>query len=289
MSAGQAILAITCLLQRRIENHQPLRMIFIDLKKVFDSVDREVLFIALRDFGIPGDIISLIEALYAKPIGKLEKDNTFDVNRGVRQRCVLGPLLFIILFEFLLSKTSGEKRNFAYADDLALISDNQANATKSLIEMAIAFGLAQLEISFEKTKRIVINTKDNTIVPINVLSEQAEQVNHFECLGSIRASDGSTDKAISARNSETSIAMLRLRTALVSKRLTLRNKGLLIETFLKPVLLYGLETLFNRCTDLGRLEAIIPRAKRMCLRLEYRNEMKPEELNAKVKTTPVAH
>ena len=264
-------------------------MTFIDLKKAFDSIDREVLFIALRDFGIPGDIISLIEALHTKPIGKLDKDNSFVVNRGVRQGCILGPLLFIILFDFLLSKTSGEKRNFAYADDLALTSDNQANATKSLNEMAKTFGLAQLEISVEKTKSIVINTKDNTNVPINVLSEQVEQVNHFEYLGSIIASDGSADKAISARISKTRIAMLRLRPALVSKKLTLRNKGLLIETFLKPVLLYGLETLVIRCTDLGRLEAVIHRAKRMCLRLEIRNEMKLKELNEKVKTTPVAH
>ena len=197
----------------------------------------------------------------------------------MRQGCVLG-LLFIILFDFLPSKTSGEKRTFAYADDLALISDNQANATKSLNEIAKTFGLAQLEISVEKTKSIVINTKDNTTVPINVLSEQVEQVNLFEYLGSIIASDGSADKAISARISKTRIAMLRLRPALVSKRLTLRNKGLLIETFLKLVLLYGLETLVIRCTDLGRLEAVI---------LETRNEMKLKELNEKVKKMPVAH
>ena len=83
--------------------------------------------------------------------------------------------------------------------------------------------------------------------------------------------------------------MLRLGPALVSKRLTLKNKGFLIETFLKPVLLYGLETLVIRCTDLGRLEAVIHCAKRMCRRLETRNEMKIKELNEKVKTTPVAH
>ena len=263
-------------------------MTFIDLKKAFVSIDREVLFIALRDFGIPGDIISLIEALHTKPIGKLDKENTFVVNQGVRQGCVFGPLLFIIVFDFLLSKTSGEKRNFAYADDLALISDNHANGTKSLNEKAKTFGLAQLETSVGKTKSIVIKTKDNTNVPINVLSEQVEQVNHFEYLGSIIASDGIADKAISAPISKTRIAMLRLRPALVSERLTLRNKGLLIETFLKPVLLYGLETLVIRCTVLGRLEAVI-RAKRMCLRLETRNEMKLKELNEKVKTTPVAY
>ena len=84
-STGKAILVIRCLLQRRIENHQHLQMTFIDLKKAFHSIDLEVLFIALRDFRIPGDIIRLIEALHAKPIGKRDKDNTFVVSRRERQ------------------------------------------------------------------------------------------------------------------------------------------------------------------------------------------------------------
>ena len=185
--------------------------------------------------------------------------------------------MFIILFDFLLSKTSGDIRNFAYAEDLVLISDNQENATKSLNKMAKTFGLAQLEIYVEKTISIVIKTKDNTNVPINVLSEQVKQVINFEYLGSIISTDDSADEVISARISKTKIAMLRLRQALVSKTLTLRNKGLRIENFLKSVLLYGLETLVIRCTEIGRQEAFKRRAKRMCLRLEKRNDMKLNE------------
>ena len=70
-STFQAILPIRCLLQRRIENQQPLCMTFIDLKKAFKLVDIEMLFIALTGFGNPGDIIIVIEALRTKPIGKL--------------------------------------------------------------------------------------------------------------------------------------------------------------------------------------------------------------------------
>ena len=155
--------------------------------------------------------------------------------------------------------------------------------------MAKTFGLAQLEISVEKTISIVIKTKDNTNVPINVLSEQVKQIIYFEYLGSIISTDDSAVKVISARISKTKIAMLRLRQALVSKRLTLRNKGLRIENFLNPVLLYGLETLVIRCTEIGRQEAVKHRAKRMFLRLEKRNDMKLKEWKWKVKTTPVAH
>ena len=108
----------------------------------------------------------------------------------------------------------------------------------------------------------------------------------------IISSDGKADKAISARIfhfSRKKIAMLRFKPALVSKRLTLMNNVFLIETLLRPVLLYGLETLAVRCTDLGSLEAVIHRTKRMSLRLEKRNDVKLNEMIEKVKPTPVAH
>ena len=155
------------------------------------------------------------------------------------------PLLFIIFFDLLLGETSGEKREKKLCIRWWSGSDLwQPGKSYQVADWdGKIFGLAQLDISVEKAKSIVINTKDNTKVPINVLSEQVEQVNHFEYFGSTITSDGSTDKAISARISKTRITMLRLRRALVSKRLTLRNQGLLIEAFLNPVLLHGLEPL----------------------------------------------
>ena len=79
-STGQPIL--TNLIQRKIENKQPLCTTFIELRKAFDSFDREVLIIALKNFGIPGYIISVIEALHASSIGKLDKDKAFVMNWG---------------------------------------------------------------------------------------------------------------------------------------------------------------------------------------------------------------
>ena len=88
-------------------------------------------------------------------------------------------MLFIILFDFLLSKTSGDKRTFAYADELALVSDNQRNSTKSLNEIVKTFGLAQLDKSVEKTKNNVIKSKEKTNASINGLSDQVDQVNQI--------------------------------------------------------------------------------------------------------------
>ena len=119
-------------------------------------------------------------------------------------------------------------------------------------------------------------------------SEQVEQVYHFEYLDSTISSDGRADKAVRARISKTRIAMLRLIPALVSKRLTLRNKGLLIETFLKPVLIYDFETLVIGCTDLGRVEAVVNRAKRIFKARKEKRGTKTRGIQWNGETTTVA-
>ena len=74
-------------------------------------------------------------------------------------------------------------------------------------------------------------------------------------------------------------AILKLRAALVSDVLTLRNKALIIEVFIKPVLFYGLKTIVLRSVDVSKLEAVIHRAKRSALKLESKRTMKIEVIN----------
>jgi hypothetical protein len=44
----------------------PLYITFIDFKKAFDSVDREMMFAILRHYGIPAKIVDAIRVLYDK-------------------------------------------------------------------------------------------------------------------------------------------------------------------------------------------------------------------------------
>jgi hypothetical protein len=74
--------------------------VFIDFKKVFDSPPREALWECLEWAGCPQDLLLVIKAIQQDPKGKIcGTDAVFKVMRGVRQGCVLGPTLFIILLE----------------------------------------------------------------------------------------------------------------------------------------------------------------------------------------------
>ena len=71
---------------------------FIDFKKAFDSIWHEGLLIRLLENNINGKFYDLIKNMYSKTtcfikIGK-KRTKTFEYNRGVRQGCILSPLLF---------------------------------------------------------------------------------------------------------------------------------------------------------------------------------------------------
>ena len=98
-------------------------MCFIDLTKAYDSVDRTLLWDVLARFSVPPRILAVIRQFHdgMQACARLddgECSDKFDVRQGLRQGCVLAPLLFNMLFTAVLRVA--EKR-FVSA---AAITDN---------------------------------------------------------------------------------------------------------------------------------------------------------------------
>ena len=80
-----------------------LYMCFIDLHKAYDSIDRELLWVVLARSGVPEKMLSVIRQFHERRRARVRTDNGehsewFDVTHGLRQGCVLLPLLFIDFF-----------------------------------------------------------------------------------------------------------------------------------------------------------------------------------------------
>ena len=72
--------------------------VFIDFSKTYDRVCREKLWGCLRGYGVKGKFLAMLQALYLEnsmevKIGDKWSDH-FSVSTGLRQGCVLSPLLF---------------------------------------------------------------------------------------------------------------------------------------------------------------------------------------------------
>ena len=89
----------------------PLYVCFIDLTKAYDSVDRTLLWIVLARFGVPHIVLSVIRQFHDGMRACVRLDDRvcsrwFAVEQGLRQGCVLAPLLFNIFFAAVINLAS---------------------------------------------------------------------------------------------------------------------------------------------------------------------------------------
>ena len=91
-----------------------MHQLFIDFKKAYDSVTREVLYNILMEFGIPNKLIRLIKMCLTETysrvrVGKNLSD-MFPIRNGLKQGDALSPLLFIFVVMYVIrnfQKTRG--------------------------------------------------------------------------------------------------------------------------------------------------------------------------------------
>jgi hypothetical protein len=74
-----------------------VHQLFIDFRKAYDSVKREVLYNILLEFGVPKKLVRLIKMCLNKTyskvrVGKLLSDK-FPIQNGLKQGDALSPLL----------------------------------------------------------------------------------------------------------------------------------------------------------------------------------------------------
>ena len=90
-----------------IEQRMDLYAVFVDLTKVFDMLNREALRVVLSEFGCPRKVTHIIRLFHDRMVGLvLAGDDTsapFEISNGVKQGCVLTPVLFNLFFTCVLN------------------------------------------------------------------------------------------------------------------------------------------------------------------------------------------
>jgi hypothetical protein len=162
------------IIEQSNEWNERLYLVFTDFEKAFDSVSRDKIRKIMERFGLPQKILKLIQETYRNYTcqimheGKLTEP--IEIKSGVRQGYVLSPIVFLLVIDEALRKsTEGKNRgitlrmneqleDLVFADNVCLLSQRLTDMQEKTKDVEKIGKEVRLEINETKTKVMRINT-----------------------------------------------------------------------------------------------------------------------------------
>ena len=183
-----------------LNNNKRLFCAFVDLRKAFDSVYHNALWLKLCQMGINGKMLRIIRAMYdsvkccVRHCGSYS--DFFEVSIGLKQGETLSPILFSLFIEDLEIYLQGKPSSglnikdinlllLLFADDMVILGESSGDLQDSLNELYKYCDKWGLEVNTAKTKVVVFRRRgglrQNERWSLN--GTVLETVNDFNYLG----------------------------------------------------------------------------------------------------------
>ena len=116
----------------------------------------------------------------------------FEVQSGVRQGCIISPILFLVAIDWVMRKTTSDKKrgitwsmfttleDLDFADDIALLSSKQDHMQEKTDRLSYFASQIGLELNAKKTQEMRLNTTSN--LRLEAEGTEIQQVDKFTYL-----------------------------------------------------------------------------------------------------------
>jgi hypothetical protein len=169
------IFYIRQILEKNWECNGTVHQIFIDFKKAYDSIKREVLYNILLEFGIPKKLVRIIKMCLIETYSKVRigehSSDKFTIRSVLKQGDALSPLFFNFALEYAIREVQENEiglefnsthQLLVYADYVNFLGDNVNTIkenSKTLLEDSRDIGL---EINAERTNYMILFCHPNS-------------------------------------------------------------------------------------------------------------------------------
>ena len=127
------------IVEGRREEKKKAYILFLDVKKAYDTVWQKGLWKKLKKAGVPRWLVNLLRRWYSKAKATVStpwgRTRIFSLYRGVKQGSVMSPWLYSMFINGLLKKLKQEKLGvvfvgewaeaLAFADDFVLVAESE--------------------------------------------------------------------------------------------------------------------------------------------------------------------
>ena len=245
--------------------------VFLDVSSAFDKVWHNGLIAKLNQIGVNDTFLHTIRSYIngRKQIVVVDgiKSDTLEIKAGVPQGSRLGPLLFIIYLNDIITEI--ESDILIFADDTSLLStgadpaETAQQLNRDLIKISQWAEKWKVMFNAKKSKEIIFSNKNLNNSPPLIFGETfIERVNTHKHLGLVLTSDLNWNKQINEVSLKANRKLAVLRSVKLLNRQTL---DLLYKLTVRSVIDYGLPVYYKalKLTDLARLDNIQYKAAKL--------------------------
>lgn len=260
-STSDHMFTLLACIQKQFSSNRKLYVAFIDFRKAFDNVNRNLLWKILLDNGIKGKLFACIKSMYSQVKARIrcgsELTEPINCTAGVKQGDVCSPILFSLFINELAKVVIQNGRHgvnlgndflelciLLLADDVVLLSETVVGLQCQLNNLQEAAEYLRLTINAEKSDIMVfrkggyLSSRERWFLngsPLNV-------VNGYKYLGIVFSTKVSFDiacKDLGSRGKKAFLSVIRSLYQYKNNSLDLFLK--LFDAQIQPVLQYGSE------------------------------------------------
>ena len=211
ITGKEQIFSFKILGEKYLQPQQNLYHVFIDFKKAFDWVWHEALCATIRKYNINASIVRAVENLYDKDQSAVLFNGStgewFRTTVGVRQGCLLSPILFNIFLERIMCEALDDHKgsvtiggrliiSFRFADGIVVNAGEEEEAGILVDRLDTTTTRYKMEIGPDKTK-VMTNNPNGFQREIKIKGQRLEEVENFKYLRAIISNEGSKPEILS--------------------------------------------------------------------------------------------
>ena len=287
------------IIEQSVELRSPLYLLFVDFERAFDTLDHNRMWTTLENYGIPTKILNIIQELYrdvtCRVVHNGECGRKINVGAGVKQGCILSPLLFTIVIDWVMKQVTKTPRGIPwtlserledldFADDICLLTQRESDMREKL-RLLVHYGAqVGLKINVAKTKLMRFDPQSKQPPShLSLESTNIEEVDEFCYLGSIIAKDGGADSDVMSRIKKARQSFGSLNSVWRSTQISRHLKLKLFKSNVLSVLLYGSETWKVTATSTQKLQVFVNKCLRRILKIRWPETIRNTDLHKKCK------